>query len=418
MSRAASPAERALFGDDVEVVSPRTVPELCDVLRAAEEDSRTVRPAGEGAHPEAADPPDGAPLVLSTEHLAGAVAYEPDDFTLGVQCGMRLEELRPLLRRHRQEIPHDWPQRAPGTIGGLVARAPFSPHQGSAGPLHAFVLGAEGVRGSGTTFKSGGMVVKNVAGYQVHKLVVGSLGRLGVLTRVNFRLRPIPEQRVAAVAGFESADAAATFVRTLRARPLEPACLALVAGNDSPGPRDSPWPDANVRVVWLFEGNRARVEWLTKEAGKLAEAAHAEVQTSSHDDAGDALLDFLVSFEEPMPTRDVGIARLTIAASEVARAQEDLKRRLLVREGVAFRVLADALSGSIVVRWGGASHRLELPLADVVETAARFAGVARLIHLPAQPRARHPRDLTPDPNEGLADRIRAAFDPRDVFASP
>lgn len=415
MSRTPSPAERAVFGSAPQVVSPRTVAELCDVVREAESEGRGVVPTGVGAHPETADPPTREPILVSTEHLTGPVAYEPDDFTLGVHAGTRLDELRDLLRRHRQELACDWPRGGAGTIGGLVARAPFSPRQGSTAPLHALVLGVEGVRGGGTAFKSGGMVVKNVAGYQVHKVVVGSLGRLGVLTRINFRLRPIPERRVAAVAGFESAEAAASFARALRARRLEPACLALLSG--SVAAARLPWPDGDVRVAWLFEGNPRRVEWLAAEASKVATEAKARAVTASDDDAGEALLDFLVGFDEPGADRDVGIAHVAVASSEVARALADLGRRLRERSGLAFRILADALSGVVVVRWSASPAQLAAPLADVVETAGRFAGNARLVHLPGAIRGRHPRDLTPDPNATLADRIRAAFDPNGVFSS-
>ncbi|MFN8179976.1 MAG: FAD-binding oxidoreductase [bacterium] len=420
MSRAPSAAERASFGADVEVASPASLGELTDVVRAAEAAGRRVAAAGSGAHPEAADSPEGTALLVSAERFDGAVAYEPNDFTIGVGAGTRLEELRELLASHRQELPHDWPARGAGTIGGLVARAPYSPRQGSVGPMHALVLGVEGVRGGGTPFKSGGMVVKNVAGYQIHKLAAGSLGRFGVLTRVNFRVRPIPERRAAGIAAFETSDAAATFARALRAKRLEPACLAILAGNDLSAPRDLPWPAGALRVVWLFEGNRQRVEWLAAEAWKAAAApvvgaTSAGAARADDERAGGSLLDFLASLEEPAADRALGVARVAVASNQVVGAQEVLGQRLAARSGTTFRTLADLLTGQVVVRWTSPSQELAEPVHDVVETAARFEGVARLVHLPAPLRSRFPRDLTPDPNAALSEKVRAAFDPHGTF---
>jgi FAD/FMN-containing dehydrogenase len=167
----------------------------------------------------------------------------------------------------------------------------------------------------------------------------------------------------------------------------------------------------------MFEGNRPRVEWLAAEASKVAAESQTVTAVANDEDAGDALLDFLVAIEEPGADRNVGIAHVVVTPSEAAHALEDLALRLRACEGIAFRALADELSGVVVVRWSGPASRLSAPLADVVETAKRFAGNARLVHLPGPIRGEHPRDLTPDPNAALAERIRAAFDPRGVFSS-
>jgi FAD/FMN-containing dehydrogenase len=418
VTRAPTPAERSLHGEDVEVRSPRDAAELADVVRAAEAAGRRIVPAGRGTHPEAADAPRaaaGTPWLVSAERFDGVVSYEPDDFTIGVGAGMPLPVLREILLRHRQEIPHDAPRAAGGTAGGLVARAPWSPRQGSAGPLHALVLGAEGVRGGGRPFRAGGMVVKNVAGYQIHKVVVGSFGTLGVLTRINFRVRPVPEVRHAAVAAVPTPSRAAELVAALRARRLEPACLVVLA--EPPGdasPPGLPWPEGTLRVAWMFEGNAARVRWLAAEARRVA--AEGSLRAEESDDAGaaDALRDRLALVEEPPSDRAAGIARVSVLPTDAARAQEDLARRLAGRRGLRATLLADALTGQVVARWEGDAP-LDAPLADVADAASRFAGCARLVHLPGALRARHRRDLGPDPNAELAARVRAAFDPRGTF---
>jgi hypothetical protein len=162
------------------------------------------------------------------------------------------------------------------------------------------------------------------------------------------------------------------------------------------------------------------VEWLAAEAAKveaaqLAGSPLASAKLTEDDRAGASLLDFLASLEEPGADRTLGVARVAVTPSEVVRAQEDLGQRVAARSATSFRTLGDMLTGQVVVRWTSPAETLAEPVRDVLETAAQFEGVARLAHLPAPARARFARDLTPDPNAELAERIRAAFDPRGTF---
>ena len=409
MTREASTGERARWGEGIAVVEPRDVAEAGEVVRAAEAEGVTLIAGGVGAHAHAADaPPRPAARILSSAGLAGVVTYEPDDFTIGVGAGMPLRELRALLAQHGQELAHDTAPGAAGTVGGLVARAPHSPRSGSVGPLHTLVLGVEGVRGGGKGFRGGGMVVKNVAGYQAHKLCVGAHGRTGLLTRVNFRLRSRPERRVAMVAACADAGTAARLAAALRARALEPACLALLSGTwGPPVPAAPAW-----RVVWMFEGPSERVEWLATEAAAVVRAAKAHAETAD----GDAWLAWLAAAEEP-DAETKGIARLTVPATDAGAAAGDVIQPVSP-SGVRTDVLADALTGQTIVRWSGAVADPAAPLAAVIATARRFRGHARLVFLPSPLRDAHGADLTPDPNAALAARVLAAFDPRGAFGAP
>ncbi len=396
MTREPSAAERARFGDAVEVAAPRDAAEAGALVRAAEAAGGIVHAAGLGAHAEAPDAGPRPPaLLLSAAAFAGVATYEPDDFTIGVGAGMPLAEFRDLLARHGQEIPHDLPPSAAGTVGGLVARAPWTPREGGTAPLHALVLGVEGVRGEGKPFRAGGMVVKNVAGYQVHKLCVGALGRLGLLTRVNFRLRPRPEHRVARTAPLAAAADAARLLGALRARGVEPACFVVVSGTwrgTAGGPR----------AVWVLEGSGPRVAWLEKEADAAARDAGVPAVA---DDAA-AWLPALAGAEEPAADRGGGIARLTVAAADAPAAGDAIPR--------GADIAADALTGRVIVRWSDAAGTA--PRLDALASlAGRLGGLVRLVHLDAARRDAWPRDVTPDPNAALAARVATAFDPHGVF---
>jgi glycolate oxidase FAD binding subunit len=406
MTRSASAAERACFGDDVRIECPANVAMLGEVVRAAEAQGGSVVPAGSGAHPEAGDPPAREPVLVSAERFAGVVVYEPDDFTIGVGAGMRLAELRAELARHRQEIAHPLPHAPIGTIGGLIARAPYSLRHGAAGPLHSLVLGVEGVRGGGRPFRAGGMVVKNVAGYQIHKLCVGAAGTLGVLTRINLRLRPLPERRAVSLARFSEPAAAVSFARELRARRLEPAFLVVLFGGAA-----GILPDGSVGVVWSFEGSSDRVTWLEQQGAQVASAAGVALETRGDAEAV-PWFDALASIEEPPADRAAGVVRLAV----VPAVAPDLGAELTAERRVPLRVLADVSSGAVVVRWNDGAASPEAILLRLAESARRHRGVATLVHLPAAVRHRYPRDLAADPNASLAARVRAAFDPQGAFA--
>ncbi len=403
MSRPPTAAECAYFGDRVPIESPANVADLAELVRAAEADGRTIVAAGEGAHPEAGDPPARAPLLVSTERFDQIAKYEPDDFTIGVGAGMRLAALREELLRNRQEIAHDLPIGIQGTVGGFVSRAPYSLRTASAGPLHSLVLGVEGVSGGGRAFHAGGMVVKNVAGYQLHKICVGAAGTLGVLTRVNLRLRPVPAARVVSRARFPEIETAMAFATELRAGRLEPALLVVAL----PGALDGE-VDRDTRVVWCFEGPAARVKWLMAQVPLLPSAAGLAIETREDAD-GAAWLGALASFEEPRGDRAGGVVRFTFLPAGAAEFGPILTRQ----PGVSLRVLADLSSGVVVARWNDPAD----VTIEALHAAGRgFGAFPKLVHLSGADRGRFSRELETDPNAALAARVRAAFDPRGVFA--
>ncbi|MFM9914105.1 MAG: glycolate oxidase subunit GlcE [Methylophilaceae bacterium] len=131
--------------------------------------------------------------VLSTQGLAGIVAYDPRELTLTARAGMTLQEIEMTLAANRQMLPFEPPHFGDGaTLGGCVATGLSGPRRPYAGAVRDAVLGVELIDGRGQRLHFGGRVIKNVAGYDVSRLVVGSLGSLGVLTEVTVKLLPQP----------------------------------------------------------------------------------------------------------------------------------------------------------------------------------------------------------------------------------
>lgn len=407
MMRAASRREMARYGDAVQVVTPATVNELRDAVRDAEAAGRGVAAAGLGAHGAVgAAPPDT--LLVSTAALKDVVKYEPDDFTIGVQAGMPLAELRERLAANGQELPVDFGAAAAGTVGGLVARAPAWPRQHFAGSLSALLLGATGVRGGGVPFRSGGMVVKNVAGYQVHKLMIASFGRLGVVTHANFRLRPIPARRRMRFAAGD-ADAASALSAALRASGTEPA-IAVLRGGAVTAMRDAghPVPEGEAAVAWLFEGRAERVAWQATRADEVAAGAAPERgDPAEQDDAVRALHD-LTALTEPAGEA-TAVFRAALLPSRGPAALSELHVAFAAADRNA-ALMMDAWTGVVHARW---NPRAGDPAAEAAGIVRRREGVARLLA-----HAAGPPDgiLFPAADEAVARTVRSVFDPRGTFA--
>jgi glycolate oxidase FAD binding subunit len=131
--------------------------------------------------------------ALDTRAYHGIVAYEPTELVVTARCGTPLAEIEALLARHNQMLAFEPPRfGAASTIGGVVASALSGPRRASAGAVRDFVLGAVLMDGRGEALRFGGQVMKNVAGYDVSRLLAGSLGTLGLILEVSLKVLPVP----------------------------------------------------------------------------------------------------------------------------------------------------------------------------------------------------------------------------------
>ena len=131
--------------------------------------------------------------LLDVRPIAGVVDYEPSELVVTVRAGTRLRELQALLAERGQCLPFEPPQFGVGsTIGGAVAAGLSGPARASVGSLRDYVLGVQLVNGKGELLTFGGQVMKNVAGYDVSRLMAGSLGTLGVIVQVSLKVLPVP----------------------------------------------------------------------------------------------------------------------------------------------------------------------------------------------------------------------------------
>ncbi len=178
------------------VISPADEAEVASVLSAATARGLAVVARGGGTKLEWGSPPERCDVVLSTSRITGIVDHEPADLVCVVRAGTPLGLVQDTLAAvpgFRQRLMLDPPQGDAATIGGVVAAAASGPLRTRFGTPRDLVIGTSFVLSDGTIGRSGGKVVKNVAGFDVAKLLVGSLGTLAEITEVAFRLHPLPE---------------------------------------------------------------------------------------------------------------------------------------------------------------------------------------------------------------------------------
>jgi glycolate oxidase FAD binding subunit len=176
------------------VVSPGNEQQLAQVLKAANDANLAVIPRGGGTKLAWGNVPQRADVILSTARLNAIVEHAHSDLTVTVEAGCTLKQLAETLARQNQRLALDglWPSRA--TLGGILSTNDSGALRLRFGSLRDLVIGITLALPDGTLAKSGGKVVKNVAGYDLPKLVTGALGTLGVITQATFRLHPTPKE--------------------------------------------------------------------------------------------------------------------------------------------------------------------------------------------------------------------------------
>lgn len=211
------------------VVCPSSTDEVAEVLALASQEGLKVVPAGQGSWLRGGNPVE-ADLILSVRRLKRIVEYEPADVTISVEVGLSMVELEETTLAHGQWLPLDPPGVRRGSLGGLVATGVGGPLRHSYGTPRDHLLGLTLVTGDGRVLRLGGRVVKNVAGFDLTRLCIGSWGTLGVVTTASVRLFPTPERDVSLLLEGGGAGEVLEAGRVLAGSSLIPGSLELLEG--------------------------------------------------------------------------------------------------------------------------------------------------------------------------------------------
>jgi len=246
-------------------------------------------------------------MCLSTARLNRTIDYPARDMTITVEAGIRMEELATLLKAEGQRLPVDVAQASRATLGGVVATDSSGPRRYGLGTMRDYVIGVTAINAEGKTFHAGGRVVKNVAGYDLCKLLVGSQGTLAVVTQLTLKLKPLPETSALLWCRFSdwpSVDAALENLLSSVTRPVAVEVLNSSAAAETTAESRLDLPTGGPVLCVGFEGTERETNWQAEQfKSELASAQVEEitiVQNSDVDALWFALTEFAVSSDEPL----------------------------------------------------------------------------------------------------------------------
>jgi glycolate oxidase FAD binding subunit len=394
------------------VAMPATVAGLAGVVGAAARVGAKVVAWGAGTAVEQGCPPEGYDVAAVTRGLAGVYEHQPADLTVTCGAGTTLAEVAAALAPVGQLLPLDPPGGAGRTVGGVLATRASGPRRVARGHPRDLALGMQVVLADGQTVRTGGKVVKNVAGYDLTKLLIGSFGTLGLITEATFRVQPRPPREWTVVARLPDAEAALAAALEVRRRAV-PLTALLVADAATAGRLGLAAAD---HLIVRLDGAATALE----RRREIVAAAAPGLETFSEAEAERlwaAVADFplrrageaaLVTRGATLPTHLAGLPAALRAAGE--------------RSGSVPAALYDAGTGVFHARW-------ELPLVEglvLVEAAAVPLAALRAALAPDGQAVVEaaPADLLPaldvwgpkGPDWAIMRRVKERLDPVGILA--
>ena len=257
----------------IPLVRPGSVDDLGDLVRRAAMDQSALYPVGGGTKLGLGNQPTKPGQAVDLTGLDQVIDFPARDMTITVQAGISIAKLQALLAQENLRLPIDVPQAGRATLGGILAANGSGPRRFGFGTLRDYVIGISAVNDQGIEFKAGGRVVKNVAGYDICKLLVGSLGTLGVITQATLKLRPLAEEQALITLGCDD-ERMPKLLDQLHETRTRPVCLELLnqkAASTLFAQAKVAAPTTPWVVVVGYEGNGSAVVWqveqLVKEVG-------------------------------------------------------------------------------------------------------------------------------------------------------
>jgi glycolate dehydrogenase FAD-binding subunit len=390
----ATPAD-AVFGVQPQsILHPPNESQLADVLRLANESKLAVIPRGGSTKLGWGNPPARADLVLSTVRLNRVIEHAWADLTVTVEAGCTIQTLQETLAQHGQRLALDplWPEKA--TIGGILSTNDGGALRLRFGALRDLIIGVTIALPDGTLASSGGKVVKNVAGYDLPKLVTGALGTLGVITRAVFRLHPLPHYSRSFTTSSANPEETQKLVLTIQDSKLAHVALQSHFCDEAP-------PSIDV----LFEGT---------EAGLKAQATQLRVlggsaQISEAPPIAWSPRQDLWQFSKPEET---AIAKISILPTDLAHTIE-----LIGRAADPSRLTWKSLMYATGLGWlrlEGSSDKLHPALATLRADVEKIGGSLVVLHRPSTLQA---FDAWGTPGDSLAlmKSVKRQLDPNNIL---
>jgi len=253
-----------------ETLTPADEAAVVEAVRSAARGGTPVYPVGGATLMYCGQWPTRPGIGLSLAGLNRIVDHQADDMTITVEAGVTVAQLSQCLAERRQRLPVDVAAAERATIGGVLAADPSGPRRYACGTIRDYVLGLRAVDGQGMAFGAGGRVVKNAAGYNLPRLLVGSLGTLAVITQVTLMVRPVPETSAFVACDLPDFETAERLLAALVRTQTLPTAIELLCSRTVGQVANLPelrqvgnLPHEHAaRLLVGFEGSAAEVEWM------------------------------------------------------------------------------------------------------------------------------------------------------------
>jgi glycolate oxidase FAD binding subunit len=328
------------------VVLPASVQEIQDVLQFAVKQDLSVMPAGGGTKLGIGNISPKVDVVLATTHLNSVVEYEPADLTVTVEAGIRLMDLQRELAKHRQFLALNPPYAERCTIGGIVATNASGSLRLRHGTARNQVLGLRVVHANGNVVKSGGKVVKNVAGYDLNKLYIGAFGTLGIITEVALKLSPVPTRQAILAADFQDIQNAVNTGLSILGSQTLPLLVNLFINSDPMCPEtQTQASDRNATLATGFGGDPETVAWQLAQIEEIVEQNGAMGVTTIEGESRQRLQETIQEFSSDNGETESVIVKVNLKRTDIdefaghiadSSWARDVQMMLLLGNGVLY----------------------------------------------------------------------------------
>jgi glycolate oxidase FAD binding subunit len=319
------------------VVEPGNEQELSKVLKLANAAGLAVIPRGGGTKLEWGNRPARADVILSTARMHRVTEHAWADLTVSVEAGCTIAKLQETVAKHGQRLALDalWPERA--TVGGMLSTNDSGAWRLRFGSLRDLVIGVTVALADGTVASSGGKVVKNVAGYDLPKLVTGAFGTLGVVTRAIFRLHPLPKETRTISCGRADVADAQRLVMAIQNSKLAHSALQICCGTEM-----------QPRVDVLFEGTEEGLSAQSVQLKLMASEAKQSDRTGAVWNRRQEL------WSETKKSGEFAVAKFVALPAQIAETVEMIAR--IAAPALRWGAVAQATGIGWVRMDGGASE--------------------------------------------------------------
>jgi glycolate oxidase FAD binding subunit len=378
------------------VLEPGDAKAVAEMLRSANGQRLPLLTRGGGTKLGAAERSAG--MILSTKRLIAPVDHQAGDLVATIPAGRSLKEANEVLMRERQWLPLDPPYGDRATIGGIVAANDSGPRRHRHGAPRDLIIGIEMTLASGDSVKAGGRVVKNVAGYDLMRLLCGSFGSLAVITSATFKLAPLPQASRTLVAEVATTRVAGDLLTAISEAPVAPSAVELEA--------------PLVRLLVRFEGTAHACDAQTQIVSRLLNQ-HGATGTVFQDDAESTVWrQHELSVFGERSDGDRAILKISVLPSNVTAV---LDRVAQAPDGIEWRLTGRAGLGVVYVALSGHASQQVEAIARLRAAVAGLGGTATVAAAPATVSSHIDKWGDVGDAAPLMRLVKAQFDPNGIL---